>query len=123
MAQSQSTSNSSQKSTSNSKTSVIAEGTTITGDFNTNENLRIDGTINGDVKCEKRLVIGSNGMINGKIEAAEIVINGKMKGEAISKGIINLGSNSKCEGIITALSLSIDEGAIFNGNFIVKKNK
>ncbi len=121
MAQTQSSSNSQQKSSSMTKTSVIAEGTVITGDFNTNENLRIDGSIIGDVKCEKRLVIGKSGMIKGKIEAAEIAVNGQMIGEAISKGIMTLGATAKAEGLISAVNLTVEEGAIFNGDFKVGK--
>lgn len=121
MAQTQSANNSSQNANSKSKTSIIAEGTVINGDFNTNENLRIDGSIIGDVSCEKRLVIGKNGLINGKIEAAEVSINGKMIGEVLSKGIINLGSTANAEGKIVATTLVMDEGAIFNGDFVISK--
>ena len=121
MANSQNATQNSQRSSHQAKTSVIAQGTIINGDFSTNENLRIDGSIIGNVKCEKRLVIGDKGMINGKIEAAEIAINGKMLGEAISKGIISLGPKSVAEGKIQAIALTVDEGAIFNGDFIISK--
>lgn len=121
MAQNQSANNSSQKSNANSKTSVIAVGTVINGDFSTNENLRIDGTIIGNVKCAKKIVIGNKGMINGNIQAAEITINGGMNGDAASKGMIFLGSTARTEGKITAINLSIEEGAVFNGDFVIGK--
>ncbi|MGK0390979.1 MAG: cytoskeletal protein CcmA (bactofilin family) [Maribacter sp.] len=121
MAQTQSANSSAPKSGNSNKTSVIAVGTVIKGDFSTTENLRIDGTIIGDVKCEKRLVIGKKGMINGKIEAAEIAIDGSMIGEAVSKGTITFGSSSKSEGKIIAKLLSVEEGAVFNGDFVITK--
>ena len=105
-----------------SKTSVIANGTVINGNFKSIDNLRIDGTIIGDVHCDKRLVIGVTGLIKGKIVAAEVSVEGKVEGEATSKGIVSLGSQSKFEGLLTAVQVDITEGAIFNGDFKIGKN-
>jgi cytoskeletal protein CcmA (bactofilin family) len=121
MAQTQSANSNAPKAGGSNKTSVIAVGTVIKGDFSTSENLRIDGTIIGDVRCEKRLVIGKKGMISGKIEAAEISVDGSMMGEALSKGSITFGSSSKAEGKVMAKRLSIEEGAVFNGDFVIAK--
>jgi len=121
MAQTQSAKNTTSNSNSSARTSVIAEGTVISGEFSTHENLRVDGTIKGDVSCEKRLVIGKTGFIEGNIKAAEIIINGSMSGEALSKGMLTLGSSSRAEGKISAANLSIEEGALFNGDFVVTK--
>lgn len=121
MAQTQSSNNNVPKTGGANKTSVIAVGTVIKGNFSTSENLRIDGTIIGDVKCEKRLVIGKKGMINGKIEAAEIAVDGSMMGEAVSRGSITFGPTAKAEGKVTAKNLSVEEGAVFNGDFVINK--
>ena len=121
MAQTQSANSNSPKSGGSGKTSVIAVGTVIKGDFSTTENLRVDGTIIGNVKCEKRLVVGKKGMINGQVEAAELGIDGSIMGDIISKGSITLGPSTKAEGKITAKILTVEEGAIFNGDFVINK--
>ncbi len=103
------------------KTSVIAHGTVIKGNFKANDNLRIDGKIVGDVVCEKRLVIGKTGIIKGKIIAAELAVDGMVDGEAISKGVANLSATSQFVGTLTAVRLEVNEGATFNGEFKIGK--
>ncbi len=120
MAQNSSAKTTTQNNRDN-KTSVIANGTVIKGNFKANDNLRIDGTIEGDVTCDKRLVIGATGFIKGKITAAEISVEGKIEGDAISKGVASLGNTSKFIGVLSAVTLEVAEGAIFNGNFKVEK--
>ncbi len=110
-----------QQNTNSGKTSVIAHGTVINGNFKANDNLRIDGTIIGDLQCDKRLVIGSTGYIKGKIIAAEISVEGKIEGEATSRGIATLGPKSNYTGILNAVRLEIAEGAIFNGDFKISR--
>ena len=56
---------------------VITQGTKIKGNFRSNENIRLDGEVNGEVKCEQKLVIGEQGVVNGKVFAKESVILGK----------------------------------------------
>lgn len=106
---------------SESKTSIISQGTQMQGEFQTSEHLRVDGEIKGDIQCSKRLVIGVKGRVIGNINAAEIIINGILKGEAHSQGKLTLGSSSKSEGKITALQLVVEEGALFNGQFSIVK--
>ncbi len=105
------------------KTSVLASGTVIKGNFKTSENLRVDGTVLGDVTCDKKIVIGTSGKIEGTIRAAEITVQGKIEGEAISKGMVHLMMTSKVDAKITATKLEVEEGAIFNGNFAIGKKK
>ncbi len=113
----------SQPQDGSSKTSVIAKGTVIEGSFNANDNLRIDGTIIGSVNCQKRLVIGATGFVKGKVEAAEISIEGKVEGEVTSQGMARLGGNSRFEGLLIARQMEINEGAVFNGDFQVGNKK
>ena len=66
-----------------SGTCVIAKGTSITGKFAASEDVRLDGVIEGDVKCDKRLVMGETGRVKGTIHAADAVIMGTIEGELI----------------------------------------
>ena len=62
---------------------VIASGTKIIGTITADNDIRIDGNIEGDLICKGKIVVGTNGIINGNITCnnAEIMgnINGKIK--------------------------------------------
>lgn len=96
-------------------TCVIAEGTTITGKFNATEDVRLDGVIEGDVKCDKRIVMGASGRVKGSIQAADAVIMGKIDGELIVANTIHLKSTANIQGNIKGKSMTVDEGAQYNG--------
>ena len=58
-------------------TCIIAKGTVIEGKFKSVEDLRVDGTIIGDVSCQKRFVMGPTGKIVGTVDCAESKIEGR----------------------------------------------
>lgn len=98
-----------------SGTCVIAQGTTITGKFSATEDVRLDGVIEGDVKCDKRLVMGETGRVKGTIMAADAIIMGTIDGELIVSNTIHLKSTAKIDGIIQGKSMTVDEGAKYSG--------
>lgn len=94
---------------------VIAKGTSIEGDFNTTENVRIDGTIKGNLQCEKKLVLGKSARIEGKLQANEAVIMGDIQGDIVVKGLLRLESTAMIKGDITAQKIIVEEGARYDG--------
>ena len=55
---------------------VISQGTIIEGKIKTSEGLSLDGTILGEVNCEKKLVLGQSGKIEGTVNCNESFIKG-----------------------------------------------
>lgn len=96
-------------------TTLIGAGTIFDGDLSTPEAIRIDGTINGNCACEKKLILGSDGHVKGNISAQSIIISGKVDGDITSLSKLVLLSTANICGNITASSLVIDEGACFDG--------
>ena len=47
--------------------SLIAAGTTLKGDITSNGDIRIDGTLQGNIYCTAKVVIGANGVVEGDI--------------------------------------------------------
>jgi cytoskeletal protein CcmA (bactofilin family) len=97
-------------------TCVIAGGTVLEGNFSSKESIRIDGTVVGEVRCEKRLVIGETGKVEGNIFAEEATIKGVIDGTLNVKKSLHLESTANISGSIQAGSLSVEEGALFNGD-------
>ena len=103
-----------EKQTSNSAT-LISEGTVLQGDVKSDNDLRIDGTVYGNITCASKIIIGPSGCIEGHINAAHADITGKVKGNITVKELLQLRGNSDVEGNIHAAKLQIDPTAIFNG--------
>lgn len=94
---------------------MIGEGTIFDGDLTSPETIRIDGTINGNCVCEKKLILSAEGKVAGNISAQSVIISGKVDGDITVTGKLELFSTGKIAGNITAGSLVIDEGACFDG--------
>ncbi|MEL6636454.1 MAG: polymer-forming cytoskeletal protein [Bacteroidota bacterium] len=100
-------------------TCIIAKGTVIEGKFKSVEDLRVDGTIIGDVSCQKRFVMGPTGKIVGTVDCAESNIEGKIEGEIRVSGRLHLHETGIIQGKIVAKKLVVDEGATYNGECLI----
>ena len=98
---------------------ILAKGTIIKGTFKSSEDLRLDGTIVGDVISEKRLVMGQSGKIEGKVFCAESAIKGRIEGELSVKGLLHLLSTAFLTGKIKAKKMIVEEGASYNGECLI----
>lgn len=94
---------------------LIGQGTTFDGDLTSAETVRIDGVVNGNCTCEKKLILSSDGQVKGNITAHSVIISGRVDGDITVQGKLELLSTGKIAGNIVAGSLVIDEGAAFDG--------
>lgn len=100
-------------------TCLIAKGTVIDGKLTSLEDLRVDGTITGDVVCQKRFVMGPSGVVKGSIQCLESNIQGRIEGEIRVNGRLHLHDTGVVEGKIVAKKLVVDEGASYNGECLI----
>ncbi|MBC7850105.1 MAG: polymer-forming cytoskeletal protein [Chitinophagaceae bacterium] len=95
--------------------SLIASGTTLKGDITSNGDIRIDGTLLGNIYCTAKVVIGANGVVEGDIKGQQADIMGQVKGTVHVKDILQLKGSSQVSGNIHAAKLQIEPTASFNG--------
>ncbi len=95
---------------------LIAAGTEITGDMACNGDIRIDGTLNGNLHTKGKIVIGEAGKASGELSCKNADISGKIEGKIIVSELISLKSASLISGDIETNRLSIEPGARFTGN-------
>lgn len=105
-----------QSDTSPDKLNRIVEGTRIEGTFRSESNIRIDGSIIGNVETKGRLVIGPNGIIEGEITCQNAEVEGKINGKILVEDLLSLKSSARIDGEIFTSKLSIDPGAMFTGS-------
>ncbi|MCB0544240.1 MAG: polymer-forming cytoskeletal protein [Saprospiraceae bacterium] len=97
-------------------TTVIAKGTVIEGKFACAENVRLDGAIHGEVRIEKRFVMGDGSQVLGNIYARDAAIKGRIKGDVHVKEALHLMESAVIEGNIAAKTMIVEEGARYNGS-------
>src|SRR5579872_2238775 len=95
--------------------SLIGAGTTMKGDISSNGDLRIDGTLVGNIHCSAKVVIGANGNVQGDINGQTADIMGKVTGTIKVKDLLLLKGGSVLNGNIQAAKLQIEPTANFNG--------
>lgn len=95
---------------------MLARGTTVKGDLQTNGNLRIDGEFTGNLTLGGKLVIGESGRVTGDIQCASAEIEGQVKvGKMTVAGLLMLKKTSHVEGSVQVQKLGIEQGAFFAG--------
>lgn len=98
-----------------SGTTLIGSGTTLKGDISSNSDLRIDGTIIGNIRSSAKIVIGASGVVEGDIEGNQADIVGKVSGNIKVKDILQLRGDCVVSGNLYATKLQVEPTATFNG--------
>lgn len=104
-----------QEKTNLGGTTLIGAGTTLKGDINSTNDLRIDGTVLGNITCAAKIVIGDTGVIEGDISGNQADIVGKVTGNIRSKELLQLRGNCVVKGNLYAGKLQLEPTATFNG--------
>lgn len=100
--------------------SVITKGIVISGEILGGEDLQIDGEVRGTVLVpDARVVVTTEGKASGSIEAREIVMRGKLKGNLRASERVLVGQTSFWQGDSISPRLVIEEGAVVRGKFEV----
>jgi len=96
-------------------TCIISSGTQLEGNLFSKESIRMDGVLEGDLRCERKLVLGARGQITGNVEAGEAVIMGRITGNISVKGLLHLKESGAITGDVQSGILHIEQGATFEG--------
>lgn len=93
---------------------IISAGLTVTGNLESDGEIQIDGTIDGDVKSVQ-LSIGQTGKIVGAVHAERVLIRGRIDGQ-IRAQEVTLTRTAQVKGDIHHETLSIEPGAKIDGH-------
>jgi len=99
----------------NTTINLISQGTEITGDIKSNGDIRIDGSLTGNLLTRGKVVIGPTGKIKGEVTCKNSEISGIVEGKITVNQLLNLKASSKIQGDIITSKLAIEPGARFTG--------
>jgi cytoskeletal protein CcmA (bactofilin family) len=103
-----------------SNQNIIAQGTKIVGDLNSEGDFRIDGNVEGNLKTSGKVVVGKSGFIKGTLQGTDAYFEGKFSGKLALSGTLTLKSSAFIEGEVVAGKLAVEPGATFNVTCIMK---
>jgi cytoskeletal protein CcmA (bactofilin family) len=98
-------------------TSVIGSSITVKGDVTGDENLIIEGHVDGVVQLPANdLTVGASGSVTANLEAKTIRIDGKVDGNIEGTELVTVSRTGKVKGDITAPRVTLEDGAQFKGS-------
>jgi cytoskeletal protein CcmA (bactofilin family) len=104
------------------QTAIIGQSIHIKGELTGNEDLTIDGTVEGNIELkENNLTIGPNGNIKADINAKTVTIVGEAQGNVTAVEKVEIRETGKLRGNITAPRGVIADGAFFKGSVEMEK--
>ena len=95
---------------------IIGIGTKITGDVNSNGDIRVDGSLNGKLITKGKVVIGETGKVKGEIKCKNSDVEGSIEGKITVAELLSLKTKARINGDIIAAKLAIEPGCQFTGN-------
>jgi cytoskeletal protein CcmA (bactofilin family) len=102
---------------------IIGAETIIQGTLSSKGSIRVDGKLEGGVAEAAAVVVGERGEIHGDVNARSAVIGGRVVGNIVTAGATEILAGAQIHGDIRTSVLSIAEGANFEGNCTMTKEK
>ncbi|CAN5646479.1 hypothetical protein BH11BAC5_BH11BAC5_02970 [soil metagenome] len=101
--------------TQGGSTTIIGAGTTINGNIESTGDIRIDGTLIGNLTSKAKVLVGADGVIEGAIKGKNADVLGRVSGQMDIKEILQLRGKCIIDGDIFAGKLEVEPTATFNG--------
>ena len=102
--------------------SIIAPGTKVHGDIDTDGTLRVEGAVEGQIKAAKAVVVGKDGVVDGNILTQDAVIGGRVNGTVTAESRLELQATCVIDGEIRARRVKLEEGGKVNGQVAMGEN-
>lgn len=95
----------------------------IIGEVSSDEELQVEGELEGQLTLKNKLTIGPSSKVNANIKAQEVVIFGTVKGNVEAENRISLRSGASIVGDIKTAGIVIEDGAYFKGGIDISKGE
>lgn len=95
---------------------VIGPKTTIKGEVTGDEDVLVEGTVDGQIRITRDLRVGAGGVVKATVEAQSVVVSGEFIGDCRASHRVEIQATGRLTGNISAPRVVIAEGATFKGN-------
>lgn len=97
----------------------LKQGCVVKGNLKSEQSIRVDGFVTGDLISNEKIIIGAHGEIGGNLHGSDINIDGYVNGDVLASGALTIGPKAQVFGKIYARLISIENGAKLNGKITV----
>ena len=94
----------------------LHKGSRITGQLAFEGSVRIDGSIEGEIRCLETLTVGEGAEVRARISSRVVIIRGKVEGNITAKDRVELLAPGRLFGNVSTPRLIITEGVVFDGD-------
>lgn len=95
--------------------SLIGAGMRIVGDIDTTGVVKIEGTVEGNIRNARQVLLGRQGEITGDVHARDVVLGGRVSGTIYASERVEVQGTASVNGDIQTRSIVVLEGARVNG--------
>lgn len=99
---------------------IIGSDTQLVGDLTLSDSLHVDGRIEGDIRSQADVTLGSSGEVVGEIHARRVLVSGSMDGR-IDAERLEIIAGGVVEGNVRVTDLVIEPGGRFNGSSEIRQ--
>lgn len=103
-------------STERRQVAWIGQGVTIDGRITSNQDIRIDGRVQGTIEVgQHELVLGAGAELKGNVDARSVMVGGKLEGNVTTTERIQIQSTGVLLGDVVTPRLIIQDGGLLRG--------
>jgi cytoskeletal protein CcmA (bactofilin family) len=111
------------EATADRATARLGPSLHVKGEISGNEDLYVDGTVEGVVHLdERKLTVGATAALTADVIAGEVIVYGSVKGNVHGKGKIEIKKDGSVNGDLTTAQIIIEDGAYFKGSIEIEKS-
>ena len=101
--------------------SIIGPGMKVVGDCDSDGAIRIEGTVQGNIRAGKAVGVGRDGVVEGDIFTQDAVLAGTVKGVVRADSRLEVQASCRLMGEVIANRMQLEEGALLNGSIQMGK--
>jgi cytoskeletal protein CcmA (bactofilin family) len=105
-----------QRSHGTGQACVIGAKTTFKGEISGDEDVLVEGSVEGEIRITRDLRVGSGGVVKATVAAQSLIVSGEVVGDCECMTRVEIQSTGRLTGNIRAPKIVIAEGAMFRGN-------
>jgi cytoskeletal protein CcmA (bactofilin family) len=91
---------------------------TFKGQVTTEEDLVVEGTLEGIIQSTAQVVVAKGGCVNGTIRARDVEVAGTVEGNIWASRHVLLASTGRIQGDVSAIHLRVEDGGVMQGKVL-----
>jgi cytoskeletal protein CcmA (bactofilin family) len=97
-------------------TCLIGSKTTVKGEITGDEDILVEGVVEGQIRISRDLRVGPGGVVKANVDAQSVVVSGELVGDCQASQRVEIQATGRLTGNIRSPRVVIAEGATFKGN-------